>query len=71
MTEEQNNVGTTTTTTTSIADWKMPFGKYRGLTYSDMLKRDEKYVRWIVNNSIIKNKKVLNFLDESITTPKK
>jgi uncharacterized protein (DUF3820 family) len=49
-----------------VADWSIPFGKYKGVKYDDLLKKDMKYVRWLLDNNIINNDKVINYLKTNL-----
>lgn len=49
-----------------IESWIVPFGKYKGETYSEMLRQDPNYAKWFA--TIVKSLTVKNWLLEQISS---
>lgn len=38
---------------TSVATWKMPFGKYKSQSFKSIVDEDPSYARWLIENVYI------------------
>lgn len=51
-----------------IGNYNINFGKYKGLTYDELIAKDIKYVMWICKNKIHKNEDVDKYLCDKLPT---
>jgi len=47
-----------------IDNWKITFGKYKDILYRNL--EDKNYIRWLLDNNVIKNEKINQYLKQKI-----